>query len=66
MKRKKLTYRFHNPNPDKVMETYIQQIMVHHGVDQVFVSLENDIPSITQKEDFSNAMSHRAIGILTE
>ncbi len=36
MKKRKLIYRFHNPNPDKVMETYIQQMMIHNGVDQVF------------------------------
>ncbi len=56
MKNKKLTYRFHNPNPDKVMENYIRQVMVYNGVNQVFVSLEKSSQKQDQKEDFFNAM----------
>ncbi len=50
MEKGKLIYRFHDPNPDKVMETYIRQIMVHNGVDQVMVSLENNCFSCEMRD----------------
>lgn len=36
MEKRRLTYRFHDPNPDKAMEAYIRQILVRNGVNQVF------------------------------
>ena len=57
MKKKQLTYRFHNPNPEMVMEDYIQKIMIDNGVKDIFSALQDQ----EQKEghtvtDFANAV----------
>ncbi len=57
MKKKELTYRFHNPNPDKVMENHIQQIMILNGVNQVFLSLENSIQPTAENKDLKEEAS---------
>ncbi len=40
MDKKKLNYRFHNPNTDKDMERYIEKILIDNGVSQLFTSVK--------------------------
>lgn len=44
MKQKQVTYRFHNPNPERAMEDYIQKIMIVNGVKDIASSLQNETP----------------------
>lgn len=41
MKKKELTYRFHNPNPERALEDYIQKIVIYNGVRDIFAILKN-------------------------
>lgn len=50
MRKKQLTYRFHNPNSEKALEDYIQKIIVHNGVREIFTALQDEKQEESQAE----------------
>lgn len=42
MKNQQLTYRFHNPNPEKALEDYIRKIVIQNGVKDIFSALQEE------------------------
>jgi len=52
MKRKKLNYRFHNPNPPEVTAEYLMRILVESNarkVEQALQEAAHEIPESSEK-----------------
>lgn len=49
MKQKRLTYRFHNPNPAGVMEKALERLLIDNGVGKVHSAICEANEMKTQK-----------------
>lgn len=51
MEKRKLNYRFHNPNPAAATADYILKIMLEANTDKVQAAIQN---AVNQKDDIEN------------
>lgn len=48
MRKQQLTYHFHNPNPERALEDYIQKIIITNGVRDIFAILQKQEQQVEQ------------------